>query len=145
MGVPVATILERKGYDVATIAPNATLGDAAEALTRQHIGALVVSDGEHVLGVLSERDVVRELSASGAGALSAPVSEAMAREVITCTPSTTTVSLMSTMTEQRVRHVPVLEDGRLVGIVSIGDVVKWRMDELVEEAHQLEAYVTGSY
>lgn len=146
MGAPVSTILERKGTDVATIAPNATLEDAAALLTEHGIGALVVSaDGRHPEGMLSERDIVRLLSRMGSGALSEPVSEVMSADLVTCERGTSTDSLITTMTERRIRHVPVLDAGVLVGLVSIGDIVKSRMDELAEEAQQLEAYVSGTY
>lgn len=146
MGVPVTVILDRKGADVATIGPDASVNDAATSLTDQGIGALVVSaDGRGVDGVISERDIVREVSRTGAAALEAPVTDVMTLDVVTCEPTTSTDDLIATMTERRVRHVPVVTEGRLVGIVSIGDIVKWRMDELAEEAQQLEAYVTGGY
>jgi CBS domain-containing protein len=146
VGAPVSIILERKGADVATLTPDRTLADAAATLTERGIGALVVSsDGERVEGVLSERDIVRVISREGAGGLDTPVREVMTTEVVTCDPATSTDTLVTTMTERRIRHVPVLREGRLAGIVSIGDIVKWRMEELTEEAQQLEAYVAGSY
>lgn len=146
MGAPVATLLARKGTAVVTIVPDATLSEAAGELTRRGIGALVVSDDDQtVLGIISERDIVRAVATAGTDALQVAVSSVMVREVITCTRATTSESLMATMTDQRVRHVPVLEDGRLAGIVSIGDVVKQRIDELLDETSHLEAYVTGTY
>jgi len=145
MGVPVSVILSRKGDDVATITPTATLAEAATALTDRGIGALVVStDGVAVEGVLSERDIVREMARQGPAVLEEPVSMAMTGDVTTCRRDTSTNELIAIMTEERIRHVPVLDDDRLAGIVSIGDIVKWRMDELADEGQRLREYVTGS-
>lgn len=145
MSARVSTILERKGAEVATIAPDATLLDAAEAMTAANVGSLVVTTGERpVAGIVSERDVVRDLARHGAAPLDRSVSGAMTVDVVTCGPATTTDQLMATMTERRIRHVPVVADGALVGIVSIGDVVKSRLDELELQARSLEQYVTGS-
>lgn len=145
MTVQVAVILGRKGTEVATIGPNATLADAAAVLAQRNVGALVVSDdGRSVRGVLSERDIVRSLARSGAGALDLTVGEVMTAEVHTCARDTTADELMATMTTRRIRHVPVLENDRLAGIVSIGDVVKSRIDELETETEALQGYVTGS-
>jgi CBS domain-containing protein len=145
MSVPVSVILGSKGHEVATISPEATLTDVARELDDHGVGALVVTDAdEAVAGIISERDLVRALAAGGARALEQPVSEVMMRPVTTCEPSTTTTELANTMTEGRMRHLPVMEGGRLVGIVSIGDVVKSRIDELATQAESLERYVTGS-
>lgn len=142
----VRTIIGRKGADVATVSPTATLADAVALLAEHRIGALIVSrDGETIEGILSERDIVRQLAASGADTLPSSVEDVMTREVATCTWDTSTDELMVLMTEGRFRHVPVVEDGALVAIVSIGDVVKARMEELTLETDQLQAYVTGSY
>lgn len=145
MTVQVAVILGRKGSEVVTIAPGATLAAAVTALAERNVGALVVSaDGQGVDGVVSERDVVRCLAGSGAGALAMTVGEVMTAEVHTCRRDTTADELMATMTARRIRHVPVVEGGRLAGIVSIGDVVKSRIDELETQTEALEGYVTGS-
>lgn len=145
MTVRVAVILNRKGADVATIAPEATLADAVRALAEHNVGALVVSrDGRRVDGVVSERDIVRRLATSGAGSLDLAVADAMTADVTTCSRDATVDQLMATMTERRIRHIPVVQDGQLVGIVSIGDVVKSRMDELETETEVLHEYVTGS-
>jgi CBS domain-containing protein len=145
MSVPVSVILGNKGHEVATISPEATLTDVARELHERGVGALVVTDTEaSVVGIISERDLVRALAVGGARALEQPVSEVMMRPVTTCGPTTTTTELANTMTEGRMRHLPVLEGGRLVGIVSIGDVVKSRIDELATQAESLERYVTGS-
>jgi len=145
MTVQVAVILARKGTEVVTIRPDATLADAAASLGERDVGALVVSgDGRSVQGVLSERDIVRCLAESGAGALGRTVGEVMTAEVHTCERDTTADELMALMTTRRIRHVPVLEDDRLAGIVSIGDVVKSRIDELETQTEALQGYVTGS-
>jgi CBS domain-containing protein len=142
--VPIAAILNRKGHDVHTIASDASLVDAIAELSERRVGALVVSsDGSRVEGIVSERDVVRRLAEHGADALDLAVDEVMTREVTTCSKHETADDLMATMTEGRHRHVPVVEDGALIGIVSIGDVVKSRMDELEMQTETLQEYVTG--
>jgi CBS domain-containing protein len=146
MASRVALIVGRKGAHVATVSPAATIAEATAVLAREGVGAVVVSeDGTTVEGILSERDIVRRLAVDGAAVLAARVSEMMTHQVLTCGWDTTTDELMTLMTERRVRHVPVVEDERLVGIVSIGDVVKSRLDELAAEADQLQAYVSGGY
>lgn len=145
MSVPVSVILDRKGAAVFTISPAATLVDAARLLSDKGVGALVVSaDGATVEGIISERDLVRRCAAAGPDCWEGPVSEAMTAVVTTCTPDMTDEELMATMTSQRIRHVPVVVDGRLGGIVSIGDVVKARLDELEVQREALEQYVTGT-
>lgn len=145
MAVSIDAILNRKGHDVATIAPEATVAAAADLLRQHRIGALVVSrDGSAVDGIVSERDIVRRLSDVGAGCLELTVGEVMSTEVTTCSGGETADDLMGIMTEGRHRHVPVVKEGELAGIVSIGDVVKSRMDELETEAEALKEYVTGS-
>lgn len=147
MGTKVATIIDRKGRDVVTIEPDRTLADAAELMAGRGIGAVVVSgDGHRVEGVLSERDLVAHLAVTGSGTLQLAVREAMTSEVATCTMATSTDELAMLMTERRFRHVPVVDDeGLLLAIVSIGDVVRSRLDELSAETEQLQAYVAGSY
>src|SRR5579884_768444 len=138
----IDALLQRKGQSVATIAPAATVGDALGHLAERNIGALVVSsDGSRVEGIVSERDVVRRLHSHGPATLAEPVSEIMSSEVHTCTPEAEVESLVSLMTNRRIRHVPVVRDGNLVGIVSIGDVVKSRMDELEADRQALVDYI----
>jgi CBS domain-containing protein len=145
MTVRVGVILARKGSDVATIRPGATLAEAARTLAEHNIGALVVSDdGRTVEGVLSERDIVRLLARAEGDRMTVTVAEVMTTDVTTCGRDTTADELMVTMTGRRIRHVPVVEDGHLAGIVSIGDVVKSRIDELETQAEALQDYVTGS-
>jgi CBS domain-containing protein len=140
----VETILKTKGRDVATIAPGATVAEAVRELGRRGIGALVVSgDGRAVEGILSERDVVRALADSGAALLERKVAEFMTSRVHTCRPEDTIDQLMALMTERRIRHLPVVQDDALCGIVSIGDVVKNRIDEIEFEASSLRSMVAG--
>ena len=140
----VSQILDSKGHAVATIATTAPLSDAVRALAEQRIGALVVSDdGDHILGILSERDIVRVLGESGPAALDLAISRVMT-DVVTCTTADRDLNdLMAVMTEKRIRHVPVVdEDNRLRGIVSIGDAVKSRLGELEGEREALIGYIT---
>jgi CBS domain-containing protein len=140
----VSGILAAKGATVATVAPTATVGDAADQLRLRGVGALVVSaDGRRVDGIVSERDLVRRLAERGALMLSEPVSAVMTASVRTCTPDDHVDELMRVMTEHRMRHLPVVVDGVLSGIVSIGDVVKWRVTELEDEARHLHDYITS--
>ena len=141
----VETILKGKGRSVATIAPDATIREAVDLLRRKGIGAIVVSsDGAIVAGILSERDIVHALAERGTELLALPVSVLMTRHVFTCKPGDTVAELMAQMTERRIRHLPVLENGRLAGIVSIGDVVKHRVDEVEEEASSLRQFITSA-
>lgn len=146
MAQTVESIIARKGSEVVTIPPAATLGRAASLLAEHNVGAVVVSsDGRTVEGILSERDIVRRFSRDdGVATASVSVEATMTREVHVAARDTTVDALMATMTEHRIRHVPIVESGVLVGIVSIGDVVKTRMDELETTAASLQQYVTGT-
>lgn len=138
----VRAILDLKGRDVTTIVPDKTLGEAASLLSQHKIGALVVTGADRrVTGILSERDIVKAISAGGAAALEEKISARMTREVVTCGPSDTMAELMGRMTAGRFRHVPVIENGRLVGIISIGDVVKHRLAEMERESSALRDYI----
>jgi CBS domain-containing protein len=125
-----------------TINPDATVAELPAGLANHNIGAMVVVGPDGVQGIVSERDVVRQLHTHGASVLSRPVEKIMTSVVSTCSKEDTVDSLTLLMTENRVRHVPVLEDGKLIGIVSIGDVVKTRMQELESEHEQLQSYIT---
>lgn len=141
----VSQILAAKGAQVVTIGPEATIADAVASLKRKGIGALVVTDDAGgVIGILSERDVVRGLARHGRGVLDKRVEDLMSREVVTCGLESRVEELMRDMTVRRIRHLPVVEDGRLVGIVSIGDVVKTRLEELETETTLLREYIVGS-
>ena len=141
----VKSILEEKGRDVVTLSPSETIESAIRTLAERRIGALVVTKGDNrIAGILSERDVVRIVAAEGADALKKPLSAAMTARVRTCSEHHTVHDVMETMTEGRFRHRPVEANGRLVGIVSIGDVVKQRISEIEHESEALKRYiVTG--
>ncbi len=137
-------VTRHKGTDVVTIAPDASVGDLLDLLSRNGIGAVVVSrDGRAVEGIVSERDVVRHLQARGVAVVDAAVADIMTSEVSTCAPTDDVEQLMRQMTELRVRHVPVVENGVLHGIVSIGDLVKHRIDELQLERDELVGYLNS--
>ena len=138
----IETVLQQKGQAVASIRPEASVREALAELAVHGIGALVVSDdGRTAAGMMSERDVVRALDRSGADILDSPVSSIMSRDLQTCSPDDEVETLMAIMTRYRIRHVPVVKDGVLVGIVSIGDVVKNRMDELEEDRKALVDFI----
>ncbi|GAA3978077.1 CBS domain-containing protein [Actinomadura viridis] len=138
----IRDILRRKGTTVATVRPDATVRDLLAVLAEHNIGAVVVSsDGASIAGIATERDVVRRLHEHGADLLGRPVTEIMTTRVRTCEPSAEVDDLRRTMTEHRIRHLPVVEDGRLAGIVSIGDVVKIAIDELESEREHLVGYI----
>jgi CBS domain-containing protein len=156
--VLIEHILHAKGHEVATIAPDAAVADALVMLREHNVGALVVAvetdeesdeDGDEapaISGIISERDIVRALADAvpdPAGALQQPVSALMSTDLTTCEPGATVDDLMRTMTDRRIRHIPVLDQGRLAGIVSIGDVVKTRIDELTTEAETLHEYLSS--
>ena len=137
-------ILASKGSDVIAVPTTATVAEAVDVLHARGIGAVVVTDdGTTAAGILSERDVVRLLADTGPSALTRPVTTAMTTTVHTCAPESTLDELMATMTTHRIRHLPVVRDGAMVGIVSIGDVVKLRVVELAQEAQVLHDYVNS--
>ena len=141
----VETILHHKGSAVATIRPDDTVGAAVDVLVSRNIGALVVSDdGERVDGIISERDIVHALAHHGSGLVALTVAEVMTRPVITCEPTQSVDELMAEMTNRRIRHFPVVRNGLLCGIVSIGDVVKNRLDEVEYEARSLRSFIAGA-
>ncbi len=138
----VEHILAGKGRKVVTIAPDRTLADAVTCLSERRIGAVVVVDGSGtVLGIISERDVVRAVAEAGGEALKAPVSSRMTAKVVTCVPTTSIDEIMGLMTEGKFRHVPVIEGGRLAGIISIGDVVKQRLGDIESEHRAMRDYI----
>ncbi|MGB5091842.1 MAG: CBS domain-containing protein [Parvibaculum sp.] len=139
----VATILKSKGSDVSTLGPNVTLQDAARLLTGQRIGAVVIVNGQSLAGILSERDIVKAIAAHGAVALAKPVRDVMTTRVVTCDLNDSVDEIMDSMTAGRFRHLPVVEAGTLIGIISIGDVVKHRMAETVMETEALKLYISS--
>jgi CBS domain-containing protein len=141
----VSVILAGKGRDVASIEPNATLSAAIAMLAEKRIGALLILGADRrVVGILSERDIVRTLAERGAEALGEPVSRTMTRNVSICTEKETISSIMERMTEGKFRHVPVVEQGRLVGIISIGDVVKHRVREMEQDSAAMHDYILSA-
>ena len=144
MSVSVKTILEEKGRDVVTLAPSATLAEAAGTLNDKRIGAVVIIGMEgRIAGIFTERDLVHAIARSGASALEQPVSSVMTSNVHRCHESTVIGELMEVMTARRFRHVPVETDGKLAGIISIGDVVKSRIRQVEQEAEEIKAYIAG--
>jgi CBS domain-containing protein len=140
----VSDVLQGKGTAVATITSQATVGSAVAELVRHRVGALVVSpDGMHIEGIVSERDIVQRLSELHDDFLDETVASIMSTSVRVCSPGDDVESIMNVMTEHRIRHVPVVEDGELVGIISIGDVVKSRMGELEKDRAELMEYITA--
>ena len=138
----VRGILSRKGRDVVTIAPTASLSEAVKLLAERRIGAIIVTGADNrVAGILSERDIVRTLSLRGPAALDDNVAAVMTRKVTTCTEADTVATLMERMTAGKFRHLPVLDQGRLVGVISIGDVVKLRVEEIESESNALREYI----
>ncbi|MBN8951974.1 MULTISPECIES: CBS domain-containing protein [unclassified Rhizobium] len=144
MSVSVKAILEAKGRDVITTGGNTTVAEAAKILNENKIGAIVVvGPGGKISGIFTERDVVNAVAKNGQECLEKPIASLMTAKVYRCKEDTTTDELMELMTMRRFRHVPVEEKGKLSGIISIGDVVKWRIREIELEAEQIKAYIAG--
>lgn len=137
----VQAILGNKGGTVVSIQPQATIAEACRLLAEHRIGAVLVMEDDRVVGVFSERDTVRALAQHGGDALDVPLSEVMTRDVLTCSPEDSIDDIMGVMTARRVRHLPVVEEGRLIGIISIGDVVKYRLEQAALEVDSLREYV----
>jgi len=141
----VRQVLSGKGADVVTIAPDKSLAQAAKLLAEKRIGAVVVSSDEKtVAGILSERDIIRALARNGAAALDQKVADSMTRDVVTCSVQADADHLMRLMTDGKFRHVPVVENGALVGIVSIGDVVNRRLSDIEAEQQALKQYIASA-
>lgn len=137
----VQRILNEKGRDVVTCRAGATLAVVVDTLTRHRIGAVVITEADEIKGIVSERDVVAALATHGRAALDQPAESCMTQDVTTCTPSESIHELMQKMTAGRFRHLPVMEHGKLAGIISIGDVVKKRIEEVEREAEQMREYI----
>jgi CBS domain-containing protein len=140
----VAAILEKKGRAVVTVALSAPVRDAVALLAEHRIGAVVAMDGETVAGILSERDLVYCMAKAGAEALELPVSRVMTTPVVTVEPSVSVLAALSDMSKRRIRHLPVVQGGQLAGLVSIGDLVAWRIAKIEEEAQAMRAYIQGA-
>lgn len=141
----VQQILSAKpDHSVITIRPDAAVSEAVSILSERRIGALVVSlDGQTIAGILSERDIVRELGRTGPAILQAKIETLMTRKIITCEKTDSARDVVERMTQGRFRHMPVVEGGRMIGLISIGDVVKWRLDELMMQRDALEGMIKG--
>lgn len=139
-----ARILDDKGATVFTLRPTQTLHEAAVALNQHKVGAVIVTDGDRPVGVFSERDLARSIAVSGAAALSEPVESVMSTGLITAGSSEGIDALLALMTEKRVRHIIIMDEGRMTGVVSIGDVVKRKIAHAEAEAESLKAYIEGA-
>lgn len=137
----VRAILDAKGHHVESVSPDKKLSEAVKMLSERRIGAVLVIKDDRIEGILSERDIVRALAARGADALDQPVSEIMTRKVVNCREADTVAAIMERMTAGKFRHLPVIEGERLVGLISIGDVVKWRVMEYEREQEALRDYI----
>ena len=140
----IATILATKGNEVVTLTADHTVADAVKLLAERRIGAVPVMRGDQVVGIFSERDVIHCVASQGTAALNGPVGEAMTAPAITVTRNEAVLGALTLMTQRRIRHLPVVEEGRLIGFVSIGDLVKYRMDRIQEEAEAMRAYITNA-
>ena len=140
----IAAILVHKGSEVVSLQGDATVHDAVRLLAERRIGALPVMDGDSVIGIMSERDVVYCLSKEGDAVLRRPVREVMSAPTITVEPQVSVLAALSEMTRRRIRHLPVVEEGKLTGIVSIGDLVAYRIRRIEEEAEAMRAYIQAS-
>jgi CBS domain-containing protein len=137
----VRAILDTKGHQIVSVEPEAKLSAAINTLGERKIGAVLVMSKGSIEGILSERDIVRALGERGAGVLDQPVSEVMTRKVVSCRQSDTVAAIMEMMTMGKFRHLPVVEGERVVGLISIGDVVKWRVQEYENEQEALRTYI----
>ncbi|MVT49148.1 CBS domain-containing protein [Bradyrhizobium yuanmingense] len=137
----VRSILNTKGHQIMSVEPDTKLADAIKLLAEKKIGAVLVMSQSRLEGILSERDIVRVLGERGAGVLEAPVSEVMTRKVVTCKETDTVAELMEMMTTGKFRHLPVIDNGKVVGLISIGDIVKRRVQEYESEQEALRDYI----
>lgn len=137
----VRAILDTKGHQVQSVEPGAQLSAAIKILSERRIGAVLVMSEGRIDGILSERDIVRVLGERGAAVLDEPVSSVMTRKVVSCREKDTVSQIMETMTDGKFRHLPVVEDGKVAGLISIGDVVKWRVNEYEREQEALREYI----
>lgn len=139
----VSDLLNAKEIDVVGVTPDMTVEDAARTMTRHGIGAVLVLAGDRVLGILSERDITRGVATRGEAILADRCGDLMTRAVVVCEPDNTVEAVMSVMTDRRIRHLPVVQRGRLIGVISIGDVVKALIDEVRHEAEDLRRYIVA--
>ena len=137
----VRTILDTKGHQIESVEPEAKLATAIKILSERKIGAVLVMSNGHIEGILSERDIVRVLGERGAAVLEEPVRAVMTRKVVSCRQADTVAAIMEMMTSGKFRHLPVVEEGKVVGLISIGDIVKWRVREFEMEQEALRDYI----
>lgn len=145
MKTPVGMLLSRKGSIVYSVAPSASVADAVRVMNQHKVGALVVLETTRVVGMFTERDVLTRIVAAGRDPQSTKVNDVMSGPVVTITPSTTVEQVMEIFTGKRCRHLPVLAEGRLQGLISIGDVSRWLVDSHRAEAEQLRQYIAGGF
>jgi len=142
MGTKVSSVLKHKGHDVVTVAPQQIVASVVKVLAQNRIGAVpVINEGGQLIGIISERDIIRGMSEHAGAVLTLPAEQLMTRDVKTCSSEDQLVDIMEVMTLQRIRHLPVIQNGALHGIVSIGDVVKQRLEEVQSEAEELRRYI----
>src|SRR5712664_533575 len=137
----VRAILDTKGHQIQSVEPDAKLSAAIKVLAERKIGAVLAMSKGRIEGILSERDIVRVLGERGAGVLDEPISAVMTRKVVSCRPADTVAAIMEMMTSGKFRHLPVVEEGKVVGLISIGDIVKWRVREFEAEQEALRDYI----
>lgn len=140
----IATILVGKGHEVISVTAQQSVGEAVGVLAERRVGALPVMDGDKVVGIFSERDVIHAINAHGAAALDRTVGEVMTAPAITVGPDEPAIGALSLMTRRRVRHLPVIEHGRVIGLVSIGDLVKYRIDRIEADAEAMRSYIQSA-
>ncbi len=145
MNIPVSVILERKGPVVHSIAPTVSIYDTVAEMNRHRIGAILVVDGPRLVGIFTERDVLRRVVGAGLDPRKTTVADAMTADVLTIRPDSTLDETTSIFTEKRCRHLPVLEDGKLVGLISIGDITRWMGEAHRAEAEHLKNYISGGF
>lgn len=140
----IKNIIQRKGNEIISVEPTCTVSDVARLLAERRIGAVLVMDGDKLVGVLSERDVVRGVAISGGSVLDESVVSLMTKTIVTCSLSKHVNEALALMTERRIRHLPIVEDGKLVGMISIGDLVNARINEVEQEADALKTYIASA-
>jgi CBS domain-containing protein len=145
MNAPITAILERKGKNVFSVPPNFSIAEAVAEMNRHRVGSVLVLDGGRLVGIFTERDVLRRVVGAGLDPKQARVAEVMTTGVITISPEATVEETMVLFTEKRCRHLPVVDEGRLVGTISIGDITRWMADAHRAEAEHLKNYITGGF